>query len=79
MRTSLKEEFADLDRRLVATAKHDPTCQVLMTMPGVGPVVALTVKTAIDAPERLDLSRFSAAPGARLGHFPFEGDGAFPA
>jgi Transposase DDE domain group 1 len=27
---------------------------------------------------RLDLSRFCAAPGARLGHFPFEGDGAFP-
>lgn len=27
----------------------------------------------------LDLSRFRAAPGARLSHFPFEGDRAFPA
>ena len=27
----------------------------------------------------LDLSRFSAAPSARLSHFPFESDGAFPA
>ena len=27
----------------------------------------------------LDLSRFCAAPSARLGHFPFEGDRAFPA
>ena len=27
----------------------------------------------------LDLSRFRAAPSARLGHFPFEGDRAFPA
>ena len=26
----------------------------------------------------LDLSRFSAAPSARLSHFPFECDGAFP-
>ncbi len=26
-----------------------------------------------------DLSRFSAAPSARLGRFPFERDGAFPA
>ena len=26
----------------------------------------------------VDLSRFRAAPDARLGHFPFEGDGAFP-
>ena len=28
---------------------------------------------------RVDLSRFCAAPSARLGHFPLEGDGAFPA
>ena len=27
----------------------------------------------------LNLSRFSAAPSARLSHFPFESDGAFPA
>ena len=27
----------------------------------------------------LDLSRFGAAPSARLGHFPFECDWAFPA
>jgi hypothetical protein len=27
----------------------------------------------------LDLSRICAAPSARLGHFPFEGDRAFPA
>jgi len=26
----------------------------------------------------LDLSRFRAAPSARLSHFPFESDGAFP-
>ena len=28
---------------------------------------------------KIDLSRFSAAPSARLGHFPFEGYGTFPA
>ena len=27
----------------------------------------------------LDLLRFRAAPSARLSHFPFESDGAFPA
>ena len=27
---------------------------------------------------RMDLSRFGAAPDARLGHFPFESDRAFP-
>jgi hypothetical protein len=28
---------------------------------------------------KMDLSRFGAAPSALLGHFPFEGDRAFPA
>lgn len=27
---------------------------------------------------KVDLSRFCAAPRARLGHFPFESDRAFP-
>ena len=27
---------------------------------------------------QLDLSRFDAAPGARLSHLPFEGDRTFP-
>ena len=37
-------------------------------------------RTTIAAPEgTMDLSRFCAAPGARLSHFPFESDGAFPA
>lgn len=56
-RTPLKEEFAELDQQLIATAKHDPVCQVHMTMPGVGPVVALTVKSAIDDPERFTHSK----------------------
>lgn len=29
--------------------------------------------------KRLDLSRFGAAPSARLNHLSLEGDGAFPA
>ncbi len=31
-----------------------------------------------DRRDDLDLSRFRAAPGARLGHLPLEGDRAFP-
>ena len=31
------------------------------------------------SPVGVDLPRFRAAPGARLSHFPFEGDRAFPA
>ena len=32
----------------------------------------------LSAVYKLDLSRFRAAPSARLGHFPFECDRAFP-
>jgi len=33
----------------------------------------------IETSERMDLSRYSAAPSARLGHLALEGDRAFPA
>ena len=41
---------------------------------GGGELIGLWWKLA-----HLDLSRFRAAPSARLSHFPFESDGAFPA
>ena len=45
-----------------------------------GHLLMLRNSKAIAGPDgRLDLSRFSAAPSARLSHFPFESDGAFPA
>ena len=50
-------------------------------LPIVGGGTAASVPTggAAVAVIGVDLSRFSAAPSARLGHFSFEGDGAFPA
>jgi transposase len=41
---------------LEATRIH-PACRRLMTAPGVGPVVALTYATALDAPDRFTRSR----------------------
>jgi hypothetical protein len=37
------------------------------------------LQTAGEHRGAVDLSRFCAAPSARLGHFPFKSDGAFPA
>ncbi|QIE43551.1 hypothetical protein G5B39_16210 (plasmid) [Rhodobacteraceae bacterium SC52] len=37
------------------------------------------LKAAIQTSSYVDLTRICAAPGARLSHFPFEGDRAFPA
>ena len=56
-RVALRAELADLDRRLRDLAKQDAACRIMMTMPGVGPQVALTVKSAIDAPERFRSSK----------------------
>ena len=56
-RAALREELAGLERRLRDLAKQDAACRLMMTMPGVGPQVALTVKSAVDAPERFRPSK----------------------
>ena len=56
-RAALRAELAGLERRLRDLAKQDAACRIMMTMPGVGPQVALTVKSAIDAPERFRSSK----------------------
>jgi len=38
----------------------------------------VTIRDRKDPRHKVDLSRFRAAPSARLGHFPFKIDWAFP-
>ena len=38
--------------RLLAVVRHDDVCRRLMTVPGVGPVVALTYRATVDVPAR---------------------------
>lgn len=56
-RASLRGELAAIDRRLRDLARQDDACRLMMTMPGVGVVVALTVRSAIDDPARFGSSR----------------------
>ena len=56
-RAALRCELAGLEKLVRTLAKQDPVCRRLMTMPGVGPVVALTFKSAIDDPERFRRSK----------------------
>ena len=56
-RRALRRELAGLEKALRDHAREDPICRTLMTMPGVGPLVALTVKAAIDDPERFQSSK----------------------
>ena len=57
VRRTLRQELADMEKLLRDHARTDPVCRTLMTMPGVGSVVALTVKAAIDDPERFRSSK----------------------
>lgn len=43
----LREQIAKLHRRLLRIVRQDAVCRLLMTMPGVGPVVALTFRSTV--------------------------------
>ncbi|MEM7489206.1 MAG: IS110 family transposase [Pseudomonadota bacterium] len=57
VRQAMLNEFERLDRLCRQLAGRDPVCRRLMTVPGVGVVVALTYRTGVDAPERFSRSR----------------------
>ena len=56
-RAALRLELARLEKLVHTLAREDPVCGVLMTMPGVGHVIALTFVSAIDDPGRFRRSR----------------------
>jgi transposase len=67
VRRVIREQLAILQRRLLALARDDEVCRRLMTVPGVGPVVALTFRATVDVPTRF---RNSRAVGAVFGLTP---------
>jgi transposase len=67
VRRVLREQTAILHRRLLAIVRDDDVCRRLMTVPGVGPVVALTYRATVDVPARF---RNSKAVGAVFGLTP---------
>lgn len=60
-RRALREAFERADRALVAQVRQDRVCERLMTVPGVGPLTALTYRAVIDDPARFARSRSVAA------------------
>jgi len=61
VRRVLREQLAILHRRLLAIVRDDAVCRRLMTIPGVGPVVALTYRATIDVPARFKNSKVVGA------------------
>ena len=56
-RASLRQELAVLEKKVRHLAREDPVCNRLMTMPGIGAVVALTFRSAVDDPARFASSK----------------------
>ena len=67
VRRVLREQIAVLHRRVLAVVRNDEVCRRLMTVPSIGPVVALTYRATVDVPARF---RNSRAVGAVLGLTP---------
>ena len=67
VRRVLREQIAVLHHRVLTIVRDDEVCQRLMTVPGVGAVVALTYRATVDVPARF---RNSRAVGAVLGLTP---------
>jgi len=67
VREALMEQYHVLHRKLLETVREDAVCRRLMTVPGVGPVVAAVYRSGVDVAERFDRSR---SVGAHFGLTP---------
>jgi transposase len=67
VRRVMREQLAVLHKMVLDTVRHDPVCRRLMTVPGVGPLVALTYRASVDQPHRFVHSR---EVGAHVGLTP---------
>jgi len=56
-RAALETEFKRLHRELLEIVRADPVCRQLMSVPGVGAIVAITFKSGVDDPTRFRRSR----------------------
>jgi len=67
VRVVLLREFNGFEKRVRATARSNVRARLLMTTPGVGPIVSLTYASAIDDPARFTSSK---RVGAHFGMTP---------
>lgn len=56
-RAALRAEYAALHREVLRIVRVDDECRRMMTVPGVGAIVAMTFKAAVDDPSRFKHSR----------------------
>jgi len=61
VRHRLFEGYGELHRLVLAIVRTDPLCRRFMSVPGVGPIAALSFRAAIDDPHRFRRTRDVAA------------------
>jgi len=61
VRAVLRKEFAALEKQTRQTARSEARARLLMSVPAVGPIVALTYASAIDDPGRFKSSKQAGA------------------
>lgn len=66
-REALRTEFGKLHRAMLAIVRDNEVCRRLMTVPGIGALIAITFISAVDSPERFARSK---ALGAHFGLTP---------
>ncbi len=86
VRETLLAELRKIEKTLLEEARHDPVTRMLMTTPGVGAIVALTFRSAVDDPARfsnvksigpwlgLTPRRYQSGQIDRVGHITKAGD-----
>jgi len=67
VRRVVRDQYVGLHKKMLALARADDDCLLLMSAPGVGPLVALTYRAAVDEPARFQRSR---SVGAHFGLAP---------
>ena len=60
-RAALKAVYEKLHKAVLAIVREDSICRRLMTVPSVGPLVAITYKSAMDDPNRIAKSKAAGA------------------
>ena len=88
VRETLITELSRINKLLLEAARADPVTRMLMTAPGVGVIVALTFRSAVDNPDRfssvksigpwlgLTPRRYQSGQIDRVGHITKAGDAA---
>jgi transposase len=57
VRVALRRELDHFEKQVRGMARHDARSRLLMSVPGVGPIVSLTFAAAIDDPTRFKSSK----------------------